>query len=136
MVDAVDDEAKEDVLQMIACLGLEQLLHDAVEAPPAREVHGGPALIVPALEKLVNELLNQTMITTEGRRNLAAGLRRHLAMQDELHAPNDLRLPRDQVERFIRFLGHLAYIETAIYGTNFCRSLLKAFKRLIKNAIR
>lgn len=40
------------------------------------------------------------------------------------------------LERFIRFLGHLAYIETAIYGTNFCRSLIKAFKRLIKNAIR
>lgn len=40
------------------------------------------------------------------------------------------------LERFIRFLGHLAYIETAIYGTAFCRSLLKAFVRLVKNVIR
>ena len=40
------------------------------------------------------------------------------------------------IERFIRFLGQLAYIETAIYGTNFCRSLLKAFIRLVKNVVR
>jgi hypothetical protein len=33
------------------------------------------------------------------------------------------------VDRFVRFLGHLAYIETAIYGSNFCRSILKAFAR-------
>jgi hypothetical protein len=40
------------------------------------------------------------------------------------------------IERFVRFLGHLVYVETAIYGTNFCRSLIKAFRRLVKNIIR
>ena len=40
------------------------------------------------------------------------------------------------LERFIRFLGHIAYIETAIYGTNFCRSVVKAFIRLVKNVVR
>ena len=32
--------------------------------------------------------------------------------------------------------GHLAYIETAIYGTNFCHSLYKAVKALVKNVVR
>ena len=45
---------------------------------------------------------------------------------------NCLKVIISCLERFIRFLGHLAYIETAIYGKNFCLSLLKAFKRLIK----
>ena len=40
------------------------------------------------------------------------------------------------VEKFIRFMGHLAYIETAIYGTNFCHSLYKAVKALVKNVVR
>ena len=40
------------------------------------------------------------------------------------------------VERFIRFVGHLVYIETAIYGTNFCHSLYKSVKALALNAVR
>ena len=49
---------------------------------------------------------------------------------------NCLKVVIGCVERFIRFLGHIAYIETAIYGTNFCRSVVKAFIRLVKNVIR
>lgn len=40
------------------------------------------------------------------------------------------------VERFVRFVGHLAYIETAIYGNNFCHALFKAVKALATNAVR
>ena len=53
-----------------------------------------------------------------------------------MHAGNCLKVVISCVERFVKFLGHLAYIETAIYGTNFCRSLVKAFMRLIKNVVR
>jgi len=49
---------------------------------------------------------------------------------------NCLKVVVNCVDRFIRFLGQLAYIETAIYGTHFCRSLLKAFVRLVKNVVR
>lgn len=49
---------------------------------------------------------------------------------------NCLKVLVSCIERFIRFLGHVAYIETAVYGKNFCSSLLRAFKRLIRNAIR
>ena len=49
---------------------------------------------------------------------------------------NCLKIVIGCLERFIRFLGHLAYIETAIYGTGFCRSVVKAFIRLVKNVIR
>lgn len=40
------------------------------------------------------------------------------------------------VERLIRFLGKLAYIEIAIYGMNFCTGIYSASKRLIKNMVR
>jgi hypothetical protein len=49
---------------------------------------------------------------------------------------NCLKVVISCLERFIRFLGHIAYIETAIYGTNFCKSVVKAFIRLVKNVIR
>ena len=40
------------------------------------------------------------------------------------------------VEKLIRFLGKLAYIECAIYGVNFCTGIYSASKRLIKNMVR
>ena len=40
------------------------------------------------------------------------------------------------VEKFIRFMGHLAYIEVAIWGKTFCGSLLTAVKLLAKNVVR
>jgi len=40
------------------------------------------------------------------------------------------------VEKLIRFLGKLAYIECAIYGVNFCTGVYSAAKRLIKNVVR
>jgi hypothetical protein len=40
------------------------------------------------------------------------------------------------VEKLIRFLGKLAYIECAIYGVNFCTGVYSASKRLIKNMVR
>lgn len=40
------------------------------------------------------------------------------------------------VEKFIRFMGHLAYIEVAIWGKNFCGGLLTAVKLLAKNVVR
>eukprot|EP01043_Picozoa_sp_COSAG02_P026289 COSAG02_NODE_1510_length_12225_cov_3.918770_5_plen_314_part_00 len=40
------------------------------------------------------------------------------------------------VERFIRFMGHLAYIEVAIWGKTFCGGLLTAVKLLAKNIVR
>lgn len=49
---------------------------------------------------------------------------------------NCLKVVIGCMERFIRFLGHIAYIETAIYGTNFCQSVVKAFIRLVKNVVR
>ena len=49
---------------------------------------------------------------------------------------NCLKVVVGCVDRFVRFLGHLAYIETAIYGSNFCRSILRAFIRLVKNIVR
>ena len=40
------------------------------------------------------------------------------------------------VEKLIRFLGKLAYIECAIYGVNFCTGIYSASKRLITNMVR
>lgn len=40
------------------------------------------------------------------------------------------------IEKFVRFLGKLAYIEVAIYGVNFCTGIYNASKRLLKNIIR
>ena len=40
------------------------------------------------------------------------------------------------VEKLIRFLGKIAYIELAIYGHNFCTGVYTAAKRLISNIIR
>ena len=40
------------------------------------------------------------------------------------------------VEKFIQFIGHLAYIEVAIYGKNFCSAVIRASKRLLKNMVR
>ena len=40
------------------------------------------------------------------------------------------------IEKFVRFLGKLAYIEVAIYGHNFCTGIYCAAKRLIKNILR
>jgi len=40
------------------------------------------------------------------------------------------------IEKFVRFLGRLAYIECAIYGCNFCTGIYKASKRLLKNIVR
>ena len=40
------------------------------------------------------------------------------------------------IEKFIRFLGKLAYIECAIYGVNFCTGIYSASKRLLKNILR
>ena len=40
------------------------------------------------------------------------------------------------VEKFVKFLGCLAFIQTSIYGSSFCPSLWKAFKRLLKNVVR
>lgn len=40
------------------------------------------------------------------------------------------------VEKFIRFMGHLAYIEVAIWGKTFCGGLLTAVKLLAKNVVR
>ena len=36
-------------------------------------------------------------------------------------------------ERFMKFINVNAYIETAIYGYNFCRAAMKAFKLLVRN---
>ena len=36
-------------------------------------------------------------------------------------------------ERFMKFINVNAYIETAIYGYNFCRAAMKAFKLLVSN---
>ena len=49
---------------------------------------------------------------------------------------NVLKVCVSCVERFIRFVGHLAYIETAIYGNNFCHGLYKAVQALARNAVR
>ncbi len=49
---------------------------------------------------------------------------------------NVLKVCVSCVERFVRFVGHLAYIETAIYGNNFCHSLFKAVQALARNAVR
>ena len=49
---------------------------------------------------------------------------------------NVLKVCISCVERFVRFVGHLAYIETAIYGNNFCHALYKAVKALARNIIR
>ena len=49
---------------------------------------------------------------------------------------NVLKICVSCVERFIRFVGHLAYIETAIYGNNFCHSVYKAVQALARNAVR
>ena len=35
-------------------------------------------------------------------------------------------------ERFMKFINVNAYIETAIYGYNFCRAAMKAFKLLVR----
>ena len=40
------------------------------------------------------------------------------------------------IEKFVRFLGKLAFIECAIYGCNFCSGISKAASRLLKNIIR
>eukprot|EP01048_Picozoa_sp_COSAG05_P034383 COSAG05_NODE_14343_length_399_cov_1.376667_1_plen_133_part_11 len=40
------------------------------------------------------------------------------------------------IEKFVRFLGKLAFIECAIYGGNFCTGIYKASKRLLKNIVR
>lgn len=40
------------------------------------------------------------------------------------------------IEKLIRFLGKIAYIECAIYGHNFCTGIYMAAKRLIKNIVR
>ena len=40
------------------------------------------------------------------------------------------------IEKFIRYLGQLAYIEVAIYGHNFCTAIYCAAKRLLKNMLR
>jgi hypothetical protein len=40
------------------------------------------------------------------------------------------------VEKFIRFMGHLAFIEVAIWGKTFCGGLLTAVKLLAKNVVR
>jgi hypothetical protein len=40
------------------------------------------------------------------------------------------------VEKLIRFLGKLAFIEVSIYGVNFCTGVYSAAKRLISNIIR
>jgi choline transporter-like protein 2/4/5 len=40
------------------------------------------------------------------------------------------------IEKFVRFLGKLAYIEVAIYGVNFCTGIYNASKRLLKNILR
>lgn len=40
------------------------------------------------------------------------------------------------VAEFIKFVGHLVYVETSIYGTNFCTSLAKATSLLVRNAVR
>lgn len=40
------------------------------------------------------------------------------------------------VEKFVRFMGHLAYIEVAIWGKTFCSGLLTAVKLLAKNIVR
>jgi len=39
-------------------------------------------------------------------------------------------------ERFMKFININAYIETAIYGYNFCRAAMKAFQLLMANALR
>ena len=39
-------------------------------------------------------------------------------------------------ERFMKFINVNAYIETAIYGYNFCRAAMKAFKLLVRNVKR
>ena len=39
------------------------------------------------------------------------------------------------LERFLGDFGRLLTQETAIYGTNFCRSVVKAFIRLVKNSM-
>ena len=49
---------------------------------------------------------------------------------------NVLKVCVSCVERFVRFVGHLAYIETAIYGNNFCHSVYKAVQALARNAVR
>ena len=69
---------------------------------------------------------------------------------------NCLKVAIGCLERFIKFLGNMAYIQTAIYvsaaapfassfeasraaaaqGHNFCHSIVRAFIRLIKNIIR
>ena len=49
---------------------------------------------------------------------------------------NVLKVVVSCVERFVRFVGHLAYIETAIYGNNFCHALFKAVKALARNVVR
>ena len=49
---------------------------------------------------------------------------------------NVLKVCISCVERFVRFVGHLAYIETAIYGNNFCHALFKAVKALARNIVR
>lgn len=40
------------------------------------------------------------------------------------------------IEKFVRFMGHLAYIEVAIWGKTFCGGLLTAVKLLAKNVVR
>ena len=37
----------------------------------------------------------------------------------------------DCFERFMKFINMNAYIETAIYGYNFCRAAMKAFQLLV-----
>ena len=40
------------------------------------------------------------------------------------------------VDKFVRFLGSLAYIEVAIYNVSFCKGIVTASKRLLTNIVR